>query len=145
MAGDTIIYDAVDDIICAIKTQWKGGATLRIEPVWEVKAVGFGSSRQEVMYVTPMTENIKPFDLFGKAYWQELPIKLDVRTYRNIKRHKEVVKELHRIIKNIIRRDADGFLQVVLKSSEPVNTEIRNMFRQVITLHYISVETFTFT
>ena len=145
MAGDTIIFDAVDDIICAIKSDWKAGPTLRIEPVWEVKTVGFGSSRQEVIYVTPLTEQIKPFDLFGKAYWQELPIKLDVRTYRNIKRHTDVVKELHRIIKNIIRRDAEGFLQVVLKSSEPANTEIRNMFRQVITLHYISVETFTFT
>jgi len=145
MAGDTITYDAVDDIICAIKSDWTEGPTLRIEPVWEVKAVGFGSSRQEVLYVTPMTEKIVPFDLFGKAYWQELPIKLDVRTYRNIKRHKEVIKELHRIIKNIIRRDSQGFLQVVLKSSEPVNTEIRNMFRQIITLHYISVETFVFT
>jgi len=145
MAGDTIIYDAVDDIICAIDTDWKEGAEPRLEPVWEVKAVGFGSSRQEVIYVTPLTENIKPFDLFGKAYWQELPIKLDVRTYRNIQRHKVVVKELHRIIKNIIRRNTQGFLQVELKSSEPVNTEIRNMFRQIITLHYISVETFAFT
>ncbi len=145
MAGDTITYDAVDDIKSVIDTNWKEGQEPRLELVWDIKAVGFGSSRQEVVYITPLTEQIKPFDLFGKAYWQELPIKLDVRTYRNIKRHKEVVKELHRIIKNIIRRDTQGFLQVVLKSSEPVNTEIRNMFRQVITLHYISVETFTFT
>ncbi len=145
MAGDTIIYDAVEDIRCVIDTQWKEAREPRIELVWDIKAVGFGSSRQEVIYITPLTESIKPFDLFGKAYWQELPIKLDVRTYTNIKRHKEVVKELHRIIKNIIRRSTQGFLQVELKSSEPVNTEIRNMFRQVITLHYISVETFTFT
>ncbi len=145
MAGNTIIYDAVEDLRKEIDTKWKEGAEPRIEFVWDIKAVGFGSSRQEVIYITPLVEQIKPFDLFGKAYWQELPIKLDVRTYRNIKRHSEVVKELHRIIKNIIRRDTQGFLQVVLKSSEPVNTEIRNMFRQIITLHYISVETFTFT
>ena len=145
MAGDTIIYDAVEDLRKEIDTNWREVREPRIEFVWDIKAVGFGSSRQEVIYITPLVEQIKPFDLFGKAYWQELPIKLDVRTYRNIKRHSEVVKELHRIIKNIIRRDTQGFLQVVLKSSEPVNTEIRNMFRQIITLHYISVETFTFT
>ena len=145
MAGDTIIYDAVEDIRNELDTRWKQAREPKIEEVWDIRAVGFGSSGQEVIYITPLTENIKPFDLFGKAYWQELPITLDVRTYTNIKRHKEVVKEIHRIIKNIIRRHNQGFIQVILKSSEPMNTEIRNMFRQIITIHYISVESFTFT
>lgn len=147
----TITYDAVADIKTALTCDWDAGANCagavpRIREVWNVKVVGFGSENDEEIIIDPKAEEIKPFDMFGKAHWHTLPIELDIRVYSTVTRLDVIVKEVERIVKNIIRRTAGspGFLQVIIEASKTKVPESRNKFRHIIYLRYDAARSFTF-
>ena len=142
-------YDAVLDLQCALCTQWDatclGGVKPTIDFVWDKKLVGFDSDNTERVIMYPLKGPVKPFDIFGHAWWHDNPIRLDIRSYTGgITRQNIIIKEVIRIIKNIIRRAPQGFIQVVMKDSETRNGDYRNMFRHFVTLQYESVDTVTF-
>jgi len=145
-----ITYDAICDLKCALCTQWDatclGGTKPAIDLVWDKKVVGFDGDSTERIIIEPLSEPIKSFDLYGRAYWHDLHVKIDIRSYKagGTTRQNAIVKEVTRIIQNIIRRDAEGFLQVVLNKSETRNQDYRNMYRHMIDLTYNDVNTHTF-
>lgn len=112
--------------------------------VWEEKSVGIGNVKQEYIFITPIREPIEPFQLHGDTYWHEVIMKLDIRTYSTIARHKAVVAEVARIVKNIVRNTDDGFLDVIIMGIDPKTPDVRNIFRDVLTLRYRSAESHTF-
>jgi hypothetical protein len=145
------MYDAILDLQSALCTQWNAcacvcaGAKPTIDFEWDKKVVGFDGDNTERVIIKPLKEKIKIFDIYGRAHWHDVPIILDVRSYTGgITRQNVIVKEVIRIIKNIIRRSAQGFLQVIIRDSETRNTDYRNMFRHLITLEYQDVDTVTF-
>lgn len=143
----TITYDALDDLKAKLIAQWNatgaGGTQPTINIIWDKKEVGLDANQEEVL-LTPVLETVKPFDLYGRAYWHEIPIKIDIRSWTTIARHEIIVKEVERIIQNIIRRNADGFIDLIYMDSESYNPDYRNMFRHVITLKYRSAVNHTF-
>jgi len=146
-----ITYDAITDLKCALCSQWdatcQGGVKPVVDFVWDKKVVGFDGDSTERIIITPLTEQINPFDLYGSAHWHELLIKIDVRTYKSggLTRQNEVIKEVVRIIKNIIRRSTQGFLQVIITKTETRNQDYRNMYRHLIDLKYQDVQNHTFS
>ena len=145
-----ITYDAIDDLKTALCAQWDatcaGGTKPTIDFVWDKKVVGFDGDSTERIMIEPLSEPIKPFDLHGDAYWHDLYIKIDIRSYKSggITRQNQIVKEVSRIIKNIIRRSSAGLLQVSVNKSETRNQDYRNMYRHLIDLKYSDVESHTF-
>lgn len=144
----TITYDAILDLQTALTCDWNtctSGTAPTVDLVWDKKVVGFDSDTTERVIITALGEPIKPFALHGDAYWHDLAIKVDIRTYQSggITRQNVVVKEVERIIKNIIRRAA--FLQVVIGKGETRNQDYRNMYRHLIDLTYQDVSNHTFT
>jgi|GEM_PF-4520605 hypothetical protein len=147
-----ITYDAILDLQTALSCDWGDactpcvGTAPTVDLVWDKKVVGFDGDVSERIIITPLNETIDPFDLFGKAHWHELAVKIDVRTYQSggITRQNIVVKEVSRILKNIIRRNVQGFLQVIITKSETRNQDYRNMFRHLIDLKYQDAQTHTF-
>ena len=144
-----ITYDAIDDLKCALCTQWDatcaGGTKPAIDIVWDKKIVGFDSDIERII-LEPLAEPIKVFALHGDAYWHELMIKIDIRSYKTggTIRQNVIVKETTRIIQNIIRRTGTGFLQVIIKKSETRNQDYRNMYRHIIDLVYNDVNSHSF-
>ncbi len=144
-----ITYDAIEDLKCALCTQWDatclGGKKPEIDIVWDKKLVGFDGEVERII-LEPLAEPIKVFALHGDAYWHELMIKVDIRSYKTggTTRQNEIVKETTRIIQNIIRRTGTGFLQVIIKKSETRNQDYRNMYRHIIDLLYNDVNNHSF-
>jgi hypothetical protein len=127
-------YDAVDDIISLVKTKWSNLRPPHITKVWEKRTVGFIDDRSDEIIVSPKGENIEYFGLGGTAFWHEQIIELDVRTYQDIDRHNNVVKEIVKIIKDNIVGTTYTDLRVVGSYSR--NFQYRNMFSYVLTLSY---------
>ena len=140
-----ITYDAVLNLQDEICSDWGESPKPKILLVWEEKSVGIVNTKQEYIFIEPITESIKPFQLHGDTWWHEVVIKVDVRTWSNLTRHNVVVKETARIIKNIIRNSDDNFVDVIVTGSESMTPDYRNIFRHVITLKYRSAESHTFT
>ena len=144
-----ITYDAIEDLKCALCTQWDatclGGVKPEIDFVWDKKLVGFDGEVERII-LEPLAEPIKVFALHGDAYWHDLMIKVDIRSYKTggTTRQNEIVKETTRIIQNIIRRTGTGFLQVIIKKSETRNQDYRNMYRHIIDLLYNDVNNHSF-
>lgn len=145
-----ITYDAICDLKTALCAQWNatcaGGTKPTIDFVWDKKVVGFDGDSTERIMIEPLSEPIRPFDLYGAAYWHDLLIKIDIRSYKSggITRQNQIVKEVTRIIKNIIRRSSAGLLQVSINKSETRNQDYRNMYRHLIDLKYSDVNSHTF-
>ena len=127
-------YDAVDDIISLIKTKWANLRPPHITKVWEKRTVGFIDDRSDEIIVSPKGENIEYFGLGGTAFWHEQIIELDIRTYQDIDRHNNVVKEIVKIIKDNIVGTTYTDLRVIGSYSR--NYQYRNMFSYVVTISY---------
>jgi|TARA_B110001454_G_scaffold72917_1_gene70635 hypothetical protein len=127
-------YDAVDDIISLVKTKWANLRPPHITRVWEKRTVGFIDDRSDEIIVSPKGENIEYFGLGGTAFWHEQILELDIRTYQDIDRHNNVVKEIVKIIKDNIVGTTYTDLRVVGSYSR--NFQYRNMFSYVLTLSY---------
>ena len=146
---ETITYDAVEDMITELSTAWdagtnSAGAKPRIREVWNVKVVGFGGGKAEEIIITPRDEIIKPFQLHGDTYWHKLPMEIDIRVFSSVRRLNTIVDEVERIVKNMIRRDQQGFTQVVITASKTKVPEYRNVFRHIIYLTYEAAKAHTF-
>ena len=127
-------YDAVDDLISLVKTKWSNLRPPHITRVWEKRTVGFIDDRSDEIIVSPKGENIEYFGLGGTAFWHEQILELDIRTYQDIDRHNNVVKEIVKIIKDNIVGTTYTDLRVVGSYSR--NFQYRNMFSYVLTLSY---------
>jgi len=143
-----ITYDAILDLKTALTCDWGCcvGATPTTDLVWDKKVVGFDGDVSERIILTPLGEPVIPFALHGDAYWHDVVIKVDIRTYQSggITRQNVVVKEVDRIIKNMIRRNTGDLLQIVILKGETRNQDYRNMFRHIIELRYQGVKDHTF-
>tara|TARA_R110000824_G_scaffold390940_2_gene588446 strand:+ start:205 stop:621 length:417 start_codon:yes stop_codon:yes gene_type:complete len=127
-------YDAVDDIISLIKTKWSNLRPPRISKVWEKRTVGFIDDRSDEIILAPKGENIEYFGLGGTAFWHEQIMEMEIRTYQDIDRHNNVVKEIVKIIKENIVGTTYTDLRVIGSYSR--NFQFRNMFSYVVTISY---------
>lgn len=142
-----ITYDSVLNLQTELTCGWCticAGTAPSVCLIWEEKAVGIGNIKQEFIFIEPINESMKPFQLHGDTWWHEVIIKVDIRTWTTLARHNTVVKETSRIIKNIIRNADDNFINVIITGSESKVPEYRNIFRHIITLKYTSSESHTF-
>lgn len=138
------------DLKCALSTCWGdagcAGTAPTVDLVWDKKVVGFDSDTTERIIINASPESVQAFALYGTAHWHKVLITLDIRTYQTggITRQNIVVKEVARILKNMIRRNTQGFLQVIIGKSETKNQDYRNMFRHIQELIYDDVSSHTF-
>ena len=137
----TITYTALDDLINLLHNNWGGSGDAGREPVfeksWERRSVGFGSDTREVVFLTPRQENIQYFGLYGSNFFHDLSVDLDIRSYYNVDRHNEIVKEVLRIIKANIRGSATfPYTDLRVMSSYSRSELMRNMYNHIITVSY---------
>lgn len=142
-----ITYSAIDDLISTLTAQWNttssGGSLPTLVREWEEKEVGLEGAQEEIIISAPI-ETVKPFALYGQAYWREATIKLDIRTFTSQARQTEIITEAERIILKNIRQSAP-FLQIDLVESSTINHDYRNAWRHVITIKYKAVQDVVFT
>jgi len=144
-----ITYDVVNDLKSVMATDWNknkinSAPKPDIQIIWDVKSAGFGGGTRARVYITPMPESIRPFQLHGDAHWHELVLKVDVRSYKGLENHNNIIKTVSNTLKNIIRRGTEGFLDVIIIGSEDMSSEMRNKYRTVLTVKYRDVNSFTF-
>jgi len=144
-----ITYDVVKDLKQELSCSWNKLKTCNapkpdVQIVWDIKSTGFGGGTRPRIYITPMPESVRPFALHGDAHWHELVLKIDVRSFRGLSIHNNIVKTVADVLKNIIRRGTEGFLDVIIIGSEDMSAEMRNKYRTVLTVKYRDVNSFTF-
>ena len=132
-------YDVIDDVISMLKTKWNtslGGQIPRIERIWDEKVIGFGDMevKNGIILIEPTNESIQYFSLGGTDHLHGIDLTLDIRSYQNIDRHDELVKEVVRIIKDQITRTGSVDIRVV--GTEPLSRLYRNMFRHMVRITY---------
>lgn len=142
-----LFYDVLDDLKKAVDDQWgntgDGGPKPRVVGIWEEKITGLPDNA-DIILVSPIDEDIKPFQLHGDVWMFEIFISVDIRTYSTLTRHRQIVNEMARILRNILRRDSTGFLDVILTGSKSYNEDYRNIYRHVYKLRYRATRTHTF-
>ncbi len=148
--SDLILYDVVADLKTRIVTDWGmcAGTVPKVDFIWDEKATGFVGSTREIILIQPLKEVITAFQLHGDVWRHDIPVKIDIRTYTTLARQNAVVKEVGRILKNILRRAGASpvpFIQAYLRGYESIDEKYRNMFRGVFTIMYLDVTGFTFT
>ncbi len=145
--SDLIIYDVVADLKTQLDCQWTACPVPTVNFFWDAKSTGLAGSKQEIILIQPLQEKIVSFQLHGDAWKHELPVKIDVRTYKTLAIHNTVVKETGRILKNILRRAGATipFIDAHLRGYEALDEDYRNFFRGVFTIVYRDVTGFTFT
>ena len=125
-------YDAVTIIQDLITNKWKDIRPPRISAIWDNRSVGFMDDRRDELVIYPKNEVINYFGIGGQAFWHDQLLELEIRTYRDIKRHNEVVKKVVDIIKENITGTGYADLRVV--SSFSKNYLYRNMYSYILTL-----------
>ena len=125
-------YDAVTIIQDLITNKWKDIRPPRIYAIWDKRSVGFMDDRRDELVIYPKNEVINFFGIGGQAFWHDQLLELEIRTYRDIKRHNEVVKKVADIIKENITGTGYADLRVV--SSFSKNYLYRNMYSYILTL-----------
>ena len=136
-------YDVIDDVILMLKTKWNtssGGTIPRIERIWDEKVIGFGDMevKKGIILIEPTNESIQYFSLGGANHLHGIDLTLDIRSYQNIDRHDELVKEVVRIIKDQITRTGSVDLRIV--GTEPLSRLYRNMFRHMVRITYRKID-----
>ena len=132
-------YTSIDDLIDMIKSKWNtstGGQIPRVERIWDEKVIGFGDMevKKGIILIEPTNESIQYFSLGGTDHLHGIDLTLDIRSYQNIDRHDELVKEVVRIIKDQITRTGSVDIRVV--GTEPLSRLYRNMFRHMVRITY---------
>ena len=125
-------YDAVTIIQDLITNKSKDIRPPRISAIWDKRSVGFMDDRRDELVIYPKNEVINYFGIGGQAFWHDQLLELEIRTYRDIKRHNEVVKKVVDIIKENITGTGYADLRVV--SSFSKNYLYRNMYSYILTL-----------
>jgi len=129
-----ITYDAVDEIKSLLKTKWSSIRPPMISAIWDKRTVGFMDDRKDQLIIYPKNEVINYFGLGGSNFWHEQILELEIRTYRDIKRHNEVVKKVVNVIKDNITGTNYTDLRVIGSYSK--NYRFRNMYAYVLTLSF---------
>ena len=129
----TATYDAADTIIAVINNNWAVGQVPNIQKVWKRRSVGFIDDRRDQIIITPKSEVVTYFGLYGSDFWHDVTIDLDIRSYQNDERHNNIVKEVSRIIKEKIRGGND-YTDIRIIASYTRNQYMRNMFNHVLTI-----------
>ncbi len=131
-----ITYDSVDEVIALIKAKWSNLKPPNLTKVWDKRTVGFVDDRRDEVIVSPKGEKVEYFGLGGDGFWHEQIIELDIRTYQNIDRHNDVVKEIVSIIKANIVNSTYNYTDLRVIGTFSRNFKFRNMFNYVVTLSY---------
>ena len=129
----TAIYDAVDTVVSLLRDNWTSGSLPNVQKAWDKRSVGFGDSRSPQIILTPKTENITYFGLYGSDFWHDVTIDLDIRSYQNDVRHNNIVKEVNKIIKAKIR-GVDDYTDIRIIASYSRSHYMRNMFNHIVTV-----------
>ena len=129
-----ITYDAVDEIKSLLKTKWSSIRPPMVSAIWDKRTVGFMDDRKDQLIIYPKNEVINYFGLNGSNFWHEQILELEIRTYRDIKRHNEVVKKVVNVIKDNITGTNYTDLRVIGSYSK--NYRFLNMYAYVLTLSF---------
>ena len=131
------IYDSVDDVISMFQTQWNydndDSPKPRFTQVWEEKAVGIIDDLEDTVVITPGSENVRYFNLYGTNHLYTTVVIIDIRSYDE-DRFRSIVNQVDKIIKNQIRRD--NFIDLRLTQSKSLSQDYRNMFRHIFEVTY---------
>jgi len=126
-------YDAATTVIDLLNNNWSAGQTPEINKAWEKRSTGFIDDRRDQIIVTPKSEQVNYFSLYGTDHWHDVTIDLDIRTYQDDERHNDIVKEAIKIITDQIRGGAD-YTDLRVISSYTRNQFMRNMFNHILTI-----------
>ena len=129
----TAIYDAADTVVSLLKDNWTSGRLPNVQKAWDKRSVGFGDGRSPQIILTPKSENVTYFGLYGSDFWHDVTIDLDIRSYQNDVRHNNIVKEVIKIIKAQIRGGTD-YTDLRVIASYSRSHYMRNMFNHIVTV-----------
>ncbi len=129
-----ITYDAVDEIKSLLKTKWSSIRPPMVSAIWDKRTVGFMDDTKDQLIIYPKDEVINYFGLNGSNFWHEQILELEIRTYKDIKRHNEVVKKVVNVIKDNIIGTNYTDLRVIGSYSK--NYLYRNMYSYVLTISF---------
>ena len=127
-------YDAVDEIKSLLKTKWSSIRPPMVSAIWDKRTVGFMDDTKDQLIIYPKDEVINYFGLNGSNFWHEQILELEIRTYKDIKRHNEVVKKVVNVIKDNIIGTNYTDLRVIGSYSK--NYLYRNMYSYVLTISF---------
>ena len=131
------IYDSVDDVISMLQTQWNydndDAPKPRFTKVWEEKAVGIIDDLEDTVVITPGSENVTYFNLYGENHLHTTVVVMDIRSYDE-DRFRSIVDQIDKIIKNQVRRT--DFIDLRLTQSKSLSQDYRNMFRHIFEVTY---------
>mgnify|MGYP007029096732 FL=1 len=131
------IYDSVDDVISMLQTQWNydndDAPKPRFTKVWEEKAVGIIDDLEDTVVVTPGSEKVDYFNLYGENHLHTTVVIIDVRSYDE-DRFRAIVDQVDKIVKDQIRRA--NFVDLRLTQSKSLSQDYRNMFRHIFEVTY---------
>ena len=131
------IYDSVDDVISMLQTQWNydndDAPKPRFTKVWEEKAVGIIDDLEDTVVITPGSEKVDYFNLFGENHLHTTVVIMDIRSYDE-DRFRSIVDQVDKIIKNQVRRT--DFIDLRLTQSKSLSQDYRNMFRHIFEVTY---------
>ena len=127
------IYDAADTVVSLLRDNWTSGRLPNVQKAWDKRSVGFGDSRSPQIILTPKTETVQYFGLYGSDFWHDVTIDLDIRSYQNDVRHNNIVKEVNKIIKAKIR-GVDDYTDIRIIASYSRSHYMRNMFNHIVSV-----------
>lgn len=135
-------YDAIDDIINILGSEWNTNDDDVPKPkfsrIWEEKSVGIIDDTQDTVLITPGTEKIDYFSLYGRDHLHHPTVIIDIRGYGTEERHRAVVDRIDAIIKEQVRREnsSNNYTDLRLTSSKNLSHNYRNMYRHVMEATY---------
>ena len=131
------IYDSVDDVISMLQTQWNydndDAPKPRFTKVWEEKGVGIIEYLEDTVVVTPGSEKVDYFNLYGENHLHTTVVIIGVRSYDE-DRFRAIVDQVDKIVKDQIRRA--NFVDLRLTQSKSLSQDYRNMFRHIFEVTY---------
>ena len=131
------LYDAIDDIISMLETEWNYDGSFvpkpRLTKTWEEKSVGIIDDLQDTVVVMPRSESIRYFNLYGTDHLHTPVIAIDIRSYDE-GRIRSIIDHIDKIIKAQVRRS--NFVDLRLTASRSLSQDYRNMFRHVFEVTY---------
>jgi len=135
-------YDAIDDMISILDTEWNTTNLDIPKPKftknWEEKAVGIIDDTQDIVVITPGSEKIDYFSLYGRDHLHYPVVIIDIRGYGTEARHRLVIDNIDRIIKAQVRRETSvpQYTDLRVTSTKNLTHNYRNMYRQVMEATY---------
>lgn len=131
----TIAYTMTDKIRNLINDNWASNPAPEVESIWKKRVVGLIDDRRDQILVIPKQENIVYYSLYGTSHLHEIVIDLDIRTYQDIQRHSDIVKEVMKIIKDNIRGGSE-YMDLRVLNSLSRNDKMRNMFNHIVSISF---------